>query len=90
VIVDGQRPGWLRWHAGGPRAGVVRGPGPGVRTAAARRRTAAVPPGTCYFFPFFLPFFPFFLPFLLFLAMRLTPLPDPAGQRNVDQASTYH
>ena len=35
-----------------PRAGVLPGPGPGVRTAAARRRTAAVqasstPPGAC-------------------------------------------
>jgi hypothetical protein len=32
----------------------------------------------------------FLLFFLLFLAMPLTPLPDPVGQRNVDQASTYH
>ena len=44
---------WRRWHAGAhPRAGALPGPGPGVRTAAARRRTAAVqasstPPGAC-------------------------------------------
>jgi hypothetical protein len=63
-------------------------PGPGVRTAAVRRRTAAVHAATCYFLPFFLPL-PF-LPFLLFLATCLTPFPDLAGQRNVDQASTYH
>ena len=41
---------------GWPSGRSPRGPGPGVRAAAARRRTAAVPPGTCYFFPFFLPF----------------------------------
>jgi hypothetical protein len=41
------------------------------------------PGWTCYFFPFF-------LLFLLFLAIRLTPLPDSVGQQNVDQASTYH
>jgi hypothetical protein len=35
-------------------------------------------------------FFLVFLDFLLFLAMCITPLPDPVGQRNVDQMSTYH
>jgi hypothetical protein len=43
----------------------------------------------CYFF--FLPFL-LFLSFLLlpFFAIRITPLPDPEGQRYVDQTSTYH
>ena len=54
-----------------------------LRTAAARRLTAAVHAGTCYFFPFF-------LLFLLFLATLLTPHSYSAGQRNVDQASRYH
>jgi hypothetical protein len=42
----------------------------GVRTAAVRRRTAAVQVGTVYFFPFLL--FLAFLAFLLFLAMPST------------------
>jgi hypothetical protein len=46
-----------------------------VRTAAVRRRTAAVQAGNDYFFPF-LPFLFFFLPVLLFLATPITPLPD--------------
>jgi hypothetical protein len=41
-----------------------------VRTAAVRRRTAAVQVGTVYFFPFLL--FLAFLAFLLFLAMPST------------------
>ena len=56
---------------------------PGAWAAAARSRTAAVQAGNYYFF--FLPLLLFFLPFLPFLATPLTPLPDSAGQRNVDQ-----
>jgi hypothetical protein len=65
-------------------AGVLSARCRGVWTAAVRGRTAAVQAGNYYYLFFFLLFF------LLFLAMPLTPLPDPVGQRNVDQASTYH
>ena len=67
-------------------AGLTSAGGPGVRAAAVRHRTAAVQPGN-YFFLFFLFFF---LSFLLFLAMHITPLHEPVGQRIVDPASTYH
>jgi hypothetical protein len=69
VVVRARRPG---------RAGSISW------TTAARSRTAAVQAGNYYFF-FFLPLLLFFLPFLPFLATPLTPLPDSAGQRNVDQ-----
>ena len=55
---------------------------PDVWAAVVRSRTTAVQAGDHYFF--FLPLL-FFLPFLPFLATPLTPLPDSAGQRNVDQ-----
>jgi hypothetical protein len=59
-----------------------------MKTAAVRG-TGPLPSslGRSYFFPFFLSFLFFFL---LFFAMPLTSLSDPEGQRNVDQASTYH
>jgi hypothetical protein len=65
--------------------------GPQAARACRRQRSAVPAPlpsrlGNSYFFPFFLPF----LFFLLFFATPLTSLPDPEGQRNVDQASTYH
>jgi hypothetical protein len=53
-----------------------------VRTAAAQAREN-------YFFLLFLLFLSFLL-FFDFLAMRITPLPDLLGQRNVDRMSTYH
>ena len=70
-------------------------PGPVVRyldgsgPAAVCSRTDAGQDGNSYFFFPFLLFLSFLL-FLLFLAMPLTSLPEPEGQRNVDQASTYH
>jgi hypothetical protein len=55
-----------------------------------QRGTAAVQARNYYFFLFFFLSFLLFLSFLPFLAIRITPLPDPLGQRNVDQTSTYH
>jgi hypothetical protein len=66
------------------RAGIP--PSPVIPVPGRQRHVAGPPPsrpGNYYFF--FLPLLLFFLPFLPFLATPLTPLPDSAGQRNVDQ-----